>query len=789
MQKDINWEDEFESGGHKSDNKALLRFIHRVRANWYWFLLCGIMGFTGAFIYLRYTLPQYKIHAKLLVSDDKKGGSLLQNAALSELSGIMGAKSSVENEVEVLKTADLMHEMVLAEKAYVSYFKPGTVHSVPVMQIPYQVTVETAPDSIQKANAFDITDAEKGFVQLRNPDTTLRVALNQSFCLPGTGTVRISKDLGKQDPAERYGFSILPVRKVVEGLRGALTAEVTNKQVSTIDLTLQYTLPKRGEQFLRTLINKYVERNLTDKNEIADSTLAFINARLEKVTEELAEVEDRISGYKKETRLADISQQSRILLEGAADFTRGLAEADGQLASLDIVADYLKDRNRPRVVPSALLPQDATFSGLTARYNDLILQRERMLLSNTENNPLVKNVDGQIAGLRQDMISNLANTRNQLEQTRRSQQQLASRFNGQLNEVPLIERGYIDLARLQQIKQAQYVFLQEKWEETAIGRTANVANSKVIDVPKAEELPFAPQKKMVYALGLLLGLALPLVTGYFRDLLNVRVRGVEDVQAATALPVLGVVAHSENEHPVVVTPGARSAIAEQFRAVRTNLEFSLNGGNTILFTSSMSNEGKSFIALNLAMSLALLDKKVLLMELDLRKPSITAKLGLQRELGFSHYIVRPELTIEDIIRPSGIHENVFLVQAGVLPPNPAELLVNKRAAQLFEQVRKQYDYVLMDTPPVGMVTDAQLLSRYSDLCLYLVRQGYTYKEQLHLPDDLVTQEKIKPIQLIVNDVRAKGGYYGKYGYGYGYGYGYYGQQPGKRKWWQIRKKA
>lgn len=289
MQKDINWEDEFELETRQRDNKALLRFIGRIRANWYWFLLCGIIGFSGAYVYLRYTLPQYKIYAKLLVSDDKKGSSLLQNAALSELSGIVGVKSSVDNEVEVLKTGDLMREMVLAEKAYVSYFKAGTVHSVPVMQIPYQVVLETAPDSVRKTNAFDIIAAENGFVDLQNPDTTLRVALGKPFFLPGAGTVRVSRNPEIPGSRERYGFTIAPVRKVVGGLKEALTAEVTNKQVSTIDLTLQHNLPKRGEQLLRTLISKYVERNLNDKNEIADSTLAFINTRLEKVTEELAE--------------------------------------------------------------------------------------------------------------------------------------------------------------------------------------------------------------------------------------------------------------------------------------------------------------------------------------------------------------------------------------------------------------------------------------------------------------------------------------------------------------------
>src|SRR5690606_34647113 len=336
---------------------------------------------------------------------------------------------------------------------------------------------------------------------------------------------------------------------------------------------------------------------------------------------------------------------------------------------------------------------DIGFNALIQRYNELVLQRERPLLANTEDNPLVQNITTQIAGVRQDMLANVASTRRQLELAKQGQQQLANRVSSQINQVPTIERGYIDLARLQQIKQAQYIFLQEKWEETAIGRTANVSNSKVIDSPKAEKEPFSPKRKVIYALGLVLGLAFPLAVLYLRDLLNVRVQSMEDVERLNQLPILGMIAHSDESDPVVVTKTSRSPIAEQFRAMRTNLEFALNGGKRILFTSSMSGEGKSYVALNLAVTLALLDKKVLLMELDLRKPSVTSKLGLPAGKGFSHYIVRDDMRVDEIIMPSGTHELVDLIQAGAIPPNPAELLIHPRTKQLMDELATRYDYI------------------------------------------------------------------------------------------------
>lgn len=774
MSKKIDWEEEFEES--KTDNKDLLRFIGRIVANWYWFILCGFIGFAVAFLYVRYSIPVYKITAKLIVEDDKKGGGMMGASALGELSGLMGAKNSVDNEVEILRTTDLMHRMVLKEEAYIGYFRVGNVKDAPVISSPYQIRVLSNPDSIHIAYRLTIRAEGDNYI-LSNSDTSFRTKLNMPFTLSGVGSLVLSSNAGWIfSTVDDYGFTVNPVRKVVSGLMASFSAEVTNKLVSTIDLSIDAQVPKRGEKLLASLIEVYISQNLHDKNVVADSTLSFINTRLQKIKDELAGVEDRISGYKQSTKLADITQQSKILIENSASYMKSLAEVETQLAMLDALSSYLRDSKNPRVVPSAVIPSDISFNALVVKYNELVLQRERLLLANTEENPLVQNITNQIAGLRQDMIVNLDNARKNLELTRKSQSQMSNAVTSQIQQVPTIERGYIDLARLQQIKQAQYVFLQEKWEETAIGRTANVSNAKVIDSPKANDIPVSPKKNMIYLVGIILGLALPLGILYILDLLNVRVRGLDDVARLSSLPILGAISHAPEGTQVVVTKTSRAPIVEQFRAMRTNLEFSLQGGNTILMSSSMSQEGKSFVALNLAISLALLDKKVLLMELDLRKPTLTLKLGLDKQLGFSHYIVRPEMALEDIIASSGAHEGVDLIQAGAIPPNPAELLIHPRAVQLMTALKARYDYIIIDAPPVGLVTDAQLLSRYADMCLYVVRQGFTYKEQLQIPNDLVTKNKIRPIQLVVNDVKAKVGYYSSYGYGYGYGYGDYGQE-------------
>lgn len=778
--KNIDWEDELEAEERSSDNRGVQRFIGRILANWYWFVLCGLIGFSVAFLRVRYTVPTYKIQAKLLVSDDKKGSGASAADALGELSGLMGTKSSVDNEVEVLKTRDLIHEVVLVEKAYITFSKMGTVHAVPVSELPYTITLLTNPDSIEAHFVCNIEPINDSTAELVINGSKLSITFGRDFRIPGIGTLNI---MNQGNLEEGYGFTIVPPKRKASELLQALSVSVTNKSVSTIDLVLDHQLPKIGEKLLNSLIARHVERNLNDKNVVADSTLSFINARLVKITDELAGVEDNISGYKQRTQLADISEQSRILLETSAENTKSLAASQTQLDILDAVGTYLKDEDNPRVVPSSVIPNDMVFNNLVERYNELVLQRERLLLANTENNPLVENVTGQIKNLREDMINNVANTRRQLHYSKQSQVQLSNRISAQIERVPTIERGYIDLARLQQIKQEQYIFLQQKWEETAISRTANVSNSKVIDSPKADENPFLPQKGLIYVIGLALGLLLPLLLIYIQQLLNVKIQSVDDIDTYSNLPILGLIAHSAEEDQVVVTKTSRSAIAEQFRALRTNLDFALQGGKTVLFTSSMAGEGKSFVALNIAVSLALLDKKVLLMELDLRKPSVTSKLGLAAGKGFSHFVVKPEMKWEEIIMKSGAHELVDLIQAGAIPPNPAELLVHPRTANLMNELKEKYDYILIDAPPVGMVTDAQLLAKYADACLYLVRQGRTYKEQLRIPNDLQAKGKIKPIHLIVNDVKISSGYYSNYGYGYGYGD--YAQEQKAVGWWKF----
>lgn len=684
-----------------------------------------------------------------------------------------------------------MREMVAGEGAYISYFKNGSGLDLPVSVAPYEVSLVSSPDSIKIGRRYKIHPVSSDQIRLESDLGTAAVPLNRRFRVAGIGTLVVQKTDGFHltDVSGDFGFSIAPLRNTVSALQGRMNIAATNKNVSTIDLNFVDPSPKRGEQLLAAFIQKYIDRNLWEKNLIADSTLAFINSRLNSVTVDLARIEDRISRYKQNEKMADISTQSQILLQHTAEYAKSLGESEAMLAAIDGTLAYLRDERNVRVIPTSVSVQDISLNTLLDKYNTLVLQREQLLLANTPENPLVKNVDLRIRGLRQDMIASLQGRRNQIEAGHRKQQELAKQMSAQIHEIPLIERGYIDLARLQQIKQAQYIFLQEKWEETAIGRRANTPNARLIDSPQADTSPFSPNVNRIYLIGLLIGLALPAVALYLTEVLNFRIRDLEDVAQRSSLPVLGVLSHSPHKEEIVVSPKARTAIAEQFRALRTNLDFALRGGKTIMLTSSMSGEGKSFVGLNLALTLALINKKVLLMEFDMRRPSLAAKMGLASStVGLSSYAIRPELRMDDIVIPSGLHELIDYIPAGIVPPNPSELIQSERIAQLLEQAKQRYDYVLLDTPPIGLVTDAQLLTSYVDATLYLIRQGHTYKEQVNIPNEMARAKKLTGVQLILNDVKAtKGSYYARYGYGYAT---VYGEDPAgvKNSWFSRFKK-
>ncbi|PTS95789.1 capsular biosynthesis protein [Pedobacter sp. HMWF019] len=755
----------------------LNRLWTKVSIKWPWLVFSVIACLILSFLYIRYNTPMYKVTARVMVNDDKKGSGMMgASELLGDLGGLLGEKSTVDNEAEIFKTRLLMEQVVNDMNLNVTYFKKGRVRNVELYKSPFKVLLLKPADTIKKT-AVELKPLKDGRISISADELDTVVNFNRVVNLPKVGTFMLSKVEEIPFVYEDYSFVISSVDEKVASLMDDMSVEVANKQITIVDLSINHSVPKRGEDILNEIIKKYVEGNLKDKNEVADSTIKFIHGRLALIGGELSDLEGNIQGFKQKNNLADMTEQSKLLVQNTSEFMNELSKVETQLNILTSLEVYLKDENgHKRVLPSALLPADMVFSGLIEKYNALLLERDRSLLSVTETNPVVVNLDHQIANLRKDMLSNLLTTKNGLTITRDKYRSQMNSTEGQIKQVPATERNYLNLARQQQIKQELYVFLMQKSEETAISKTSTIANSRTIDPPKSQFKPYSPKKPVVLLFGLFVGLLMPVSFIGVSDFLNKKVSSKEDILRITQVPIIGEISHNAEVNNLVVANNSRSAIAEQFRALRTNIAFYLQDPKekVILLTSSMAGEGKSFVAINLGNILAITGKRVLLMELDLRKPGLSSKLNIPNKTGFTNYVINKDLGVDDIVKPLEFQENLFVVSSGPVPPNPAETLMNERTNALLEELKAQFDYIIIDAPPIGIVTDAQLMEKHADICMYLVRQKFTLKNQLNIVEDLYVNKRMKKIGIVVNDIHTNDGY--DYGYGYGYEYGVYNEK-------------
>ena len=757
----------------KDETTHLRKIIDQFLFRWPWFIASIFFFLLLAWLYVSYTAPIYQINAKVLINGDKQPGAAQANA-LMDLSSLLGAKSSIEDEVEVLRTRNLMEQVVRDLKLNIVYLQKDGFLVREDQDAPFQLEIVKGVELLNTVKAEVSKFTNKEFIFSVN-DVDHRVEFNKEFVVKELGIVKLTPNQYPFKIENDYVVNIYPFDTRVDALVRQMKANLPNKQVNVINLGLTYPVKTKGEEILAALIKQYTTANLQDKNTIADSTSKFIKDRLNIIAGELGDVEVKQEKFMQNNQLADISEQSKQLVQNTTALTKELATAETQVSIINDLEIYLKDETKnKRIFPTSLFPSDVAFAGILGQYNALLVERDRQLLNKTEENPVIRNIDTQIASLRAGILGNIQSTKNSFLLTRNKLRSQLNQVEGKVSAVPQIEKNYLKLARNQQIKQELYMFLMQKAEETAISKTSNLSIAKTIDPPKAEAEPISPKKIVIYLVALALALALPLAIIYFGNLLNTTVRSREDVVSHTAVPILAEISHNDSEDQVIITNQNRSAIAEQFRALRTNLSFYLKEEDekVILLTSSISGEGKSFTALNLGSILALAGKKVLLMELDLRKPGLAAKLGISNKIGFSSFMINNSLKATDLIQPLTIHPNLSIISSGPLPPNPAETLMDNRIANLVKELKTQFDYIIMDAPPIGIVTDAQLLAPFADLTIFLVRQNVSKKKHLQIVNELYEAKKMKNIGVVINDINAKY-------HGYGYGYGEYGTVPKK----------
>ncbi len=782
------------SHSHPNEEKDfdLNKLFSRIISNWWVFAISLLVCGTAGFLAMRYSTPKFRVNAKLLINDQAQSKTL--GTDLPDLSTLMGVKSDVDNEAEVLKTRIMMEKVVKKLQLNVSLYRKGIIRDVEVYQrdAPILIVQSTLNDSLAPTRVLISNISRSGFsisyVEPKSLQEVVRkINYNSKIFINHIGNIEFEFNKSFTDElASEYYLDLRSIDEQVANYMAATTIGVTSTNISTIDLSFIHPLPKKGEDVLTVLIDEYVKQTIVEKNKIADSTISFIENRLILVARELSNVEGSIQNFKQFNKLADLSEQSRGLIDRSGDLIKKLADIETKISVVNSLEEDLRKESKQSIISTSVFPEDPLLADLGESYNSTLLELEKLKLTSTKENPFVKNLQQKLEDLRSAILKNLLSNKKSLLIARTDLKKSTGGIENEIKQVPAQERTYLDLTRQQQIKQTLYVYLLQKREETAISKTSNISNSLTIDPPKSEFEPISPKKALIYGLSFILAIIFPIVRIILVDILNKRIYSKDDITNHTEVPVVGEISHNNSKDPLIIMKDSRSSIAEQFRALRTNIHFYLSkdDAKVILFTSSMPGEGKSFLSVNFANVMAISGKKVVIMEMDLRKPKVSSQFGIDNKNGFSNYIITKNTQPKDIIVSCGTNSNLYLIPSGPIPPNPAELILHEKTDLLFQELRKEFDYIIIDSPPLGLVTDAQLLSRYTDMTLYVVRHKYTLKAQLSIPQNILNSKKMKRIGIVVNDIEVKGrasynGYGGEYGYGYGYGYGYYSDDKEK----------
>ena len=795
-------EERKEKTGVQSEEQINIQeILFRYLIHWPWFVVSVIVCVALAWGYLRLTTPVYNISATVLIKDEKKGGGANMSSELEKmgLNGFVSSSSNIENEIEVLKSRTLAREVVSSLGLFVTYMDEDKFPNKELYRTS-PVLVSLTPqeaDRLPQTMEIDMLLQPAGAmdVQVKVGKKEYRKHLEKLPAVFPTdeGTVAFfanNDTLSSLRPesvtTERHITAYInrPFA-VAKGYAGSLLITPTSKATSVVTVSLKNSNTQRGKDYIDKLLEMYNINANNDKNEVAQRTGEFIDERIDIISKELGSTERDLENFKRSAGITDLTSEAQIALTGNAEYEKKRVENQTQINLVMDLKKYLQGSGY-EVLPANVGLQDAGVAGAIDRYNEMVAERKRLLRTSTESNPAIVNLTTSICAMRSNIQTTLDATLKGLEITKADLIREASRYSRRISDAPTQERHFVSIARQQEIKSGLYLMLLQKREENAIVLAAIANNAKIIDEAQADSTPISPKRMTIYLAALVFGIGIPVGVIYLIGLTKFKIEGRADVEKLTSLPVVGdIPLADEKTGAIAVFENQNNLMSETFRNVRTNLQFMLeNGKNVILVTSTVSGEGKSFISANLAISLSLLGKKVVIVGLDIRKPGLNKVFNLpKKEYGITQFLTNSTVNLMDLVHHSDINKNLYILPGGTVPPNPTELLARDGLEKAVEILRKNFDYVILDTAPVGMVTDTLLIGRVADLSVYVCRADYTRKTEFTLINELAENNKLPNLCIVINGLdlqKKKYGYYygyGKYGkyYGYGkhYGYGEY----------------
>ncbi len=747
---------------------------------WKWFVICAAVAVAYTAFDLAKKNDEYIVSTSILMKSDRNSGSA-DNLMLETL-GIRSTQRNLENETEIMRSKSVTLKVVNDLKIHTTYFIKKGLRLVDIYKnTPIYLDIDT--NMVRNVRGEIRIEAVKGTDKNGYDVQVLYRNESQSYRL---GNTPVSVSIGGIDftltkrpdypvVAEDIVITVVSPDIVANHLSKTLIPSVLSKGSTILTMSLRTYNISKAIDVLEKLVYYYNELSINEKNQALVNTGKFIDERIVAIAKELGDVEREIEAYKKDYRLTDPQSNAGMVLGELKSIEQSVFDMDMQLNLLDYVDEFISDKNNEYSVIPTLGITDAAFNTMVDKYNQELVSRARMLHSSSVDNPSIAKIDQNIKVLREGVKNGIEATRKVIELEKSRVQKKGAEVDSKMNMAPEIERQMSEIMRQQSIKNELYIFLLQKREENALSRSLTVPTATIINMPEASGGAVYPQRSKSLMTALAVGLVIPAVIIFIIGLFNVTFKDKIDIERLTDIPVIGEISENETKESFVVKPKSTAPIVELFRLLRNNIQSILDTPErkVVCFTSTTTQEGKTFVSSNTALSFALARKKTILVGLDIRRPQIRKLFSISTSKGLVSYLSGKETDLDSLIIPSGVSEYLDLLPAGPIPPNPNELLINSSLGTVFEYLREKYEYIIVDSAPVGMVSDTFLLTQYADLNIYVMRANFSSRKYIEVLENLVKEDKLRQLYILVNAVNIRSKVYGykRYGYGYGYGYG------------------
>lgn len=772
---------------------------------WPWFVASVIVCCITAFVFLRYQTPVYNVSSSVLIKeDDKKGGGLNPMAALEDM-GMFSMTNNFDNEVEILKSRTLVKKVVNDLRLYINLSGKASFRYNQPLYKKVPLNVYMTPEEAERLESpvkleMDYLKSGKLSVEmiyfLNNEEQKLHQSFDKLPVVMPTPVGVISFTEGDSslvaEDLHLLATIVSPTAAAISYVTDMSIAP-SSKTTTIAKINVRNTIKQRGIDFINTLIAFYNQDTNNEKNEVAQKTAEFIEERIAIINSELSSTENALAVFKQRSGLTDLTSDAQMSLQERSKYEQLRTENATQIRLVQYLDEYINNpANKDEVLPANVGLQDQNLTSVIDQYNTMLIERKRLLRTSSESNPAVINMNTGIDAMRRNVQTTVTSVLHGLQIEQKDIERQASKFEGRISSAPEQEKEFMTISRQQEIKATLYIMLLQKREENAITLASTANNGRIIEEPLADKSPVAPKKMIILLAAFVIGLCIPIAILFLIDFFKYRIEGMTDVERLTSVPVVAEISTMKQskgkEGAIVVRENKNDIMEETFRGLRTNMLFMLDPKQkVILVSSSILGEGKSFVAGNLATSLAFLGKKVVVVGLDIRKPGLNKVFNLpKRGLGITNYLRDPEnINLFDIVQKTDISDNLDILLGGPVPPNPTELVTRNVLDKAIDLLKERYDYVILDTAPIAIVTDTAIIGRVADMCVYVCRADYTPKESFRYVNVLQKDHKFDKLAVVLNGVdmskrKNRYGYgygsrygYGKhYGYGYGYGYGF-----------------